>query len=155
MISRTCLYLLAVIAALGLSACAKVNDMGLRLVSTKVDAYAIVNGQVLTGTVALIPDRTARVNFSDNKSPALACVGGMHYTATGAGVIDLSCSDGAALQMRYSLITETRGYAYGSTPEGPASLVFGMPLEDARAYLTVPAGKRLVERATDGLLELQ
>ena len=38
--------LLAMLALL-LSACARVNDTGLRLVSTKRDAFLIVNGQVL------------------------------------------------------------------------------------------------------------
>lgn len=142
-------------AALCLAGCAKVNDTSLRLVSTKVDAYAILNGQVLTGDVILIPDRTGRVIFSPEKGPELACLGSMRYTATHSGAMDLSCSDGTSTQLQYTLLTETRGYAFGTNAAGSASLVFGLSPQDARAYLTVPAGKRLVVREGDGVLELQ
>ena len=135
--------------------CAKVNDTSLSLVSTSVDAYAILNGQVLSGTVVLIPDRTGRVSFSPEKGEGLACAGGMRYTASQSGSIDLSCSDGTATSLHYTLLTETRGYAIGTNPAGPATLVFGLSPQDARAFLSVPAGKRLVIPEGAGGLELQ
>lgn len=141
--------------ALWLAGCAKVNDTSLRLVSTRVDAFAVVNGQVLSGNVILIPDRTARVTFSPEKGAELACLGSMRHTATNSGSVELTCSDGTNTQLQYTLLTETRGYAYGTNAAGPASLVFGLSPQDARAYLTVPAGKRLVVQETDGLLQLQ
>lgn len=152
---RTFVCLFAVCAALLLAGCAKVNDTSLRLVSTKVDAYAILNGQVLAGNVILIPDRTGRITFSPEKGPELACLGSMRHTATLSGSMDLSCSDGTTTQLQYTLLTETRGYAYGTNAAGPASLVFGLSPQDARAYLTVPAGKRLVVQDGEGLLQLQ
>jgi hypothetical protein len=155
MIHRTPACLSAALAALFLAGCAKVNDTALRLVSTKVDAYAIVNGQVLTGEVILIPDRSGRVTFSPEKGGELACLGGMRYTATQSGAMELNCSDGSSTQLRYTLLTETRGYAYGTSAAGPVSLVFGLSPQDARAYLTVPPGKRLVVREGDGVLELE
>lgn len=142
-------------AVLLLAGCAKVNDTSLRLVSTKVDAYAIVGGQVLNGDVILIPDRSGRVTFSPENGTELACLGGMRYTATNSGSMELNCSDGSAAQLQYVLLTETRGYAYGTNSAGPVSLVFGLSPQDARAYLTVPPGKRLVVDQAQGFLELQ
>jgi hypothetical protein len=149
------IWLATALTALLLVGCAKVNDTGLRLVSTKVDAYLIVNNQVLTGTVLLVPDRTGRVSFASEKGAISSCSGAMRYTATLSGEIDLHCTDGSHLALKTTLISETRGYGYGNTVQGPASVVFGLSEQDARAYLTVPPGKTLAPNATSGDLELQ
>jgi len=143
--ARRCLALVAISL---LAACAKVNDTGLRLVSTSTDAYLMVNGQWLTGQVLLVPDRTGRVSFAaaaaskgtaDDaaaEAPEIsACVGSMRYTATYGADIDLHCDDGTQLVLRMTLISETRGYGYGATPQGPASLAFGLAEADARAFM--------------------
>jgi hypothetical protein len=54
-----------------------------------------------------------------------------------------------------TLIGETRGYGYGSTAQGPSSLVFGMPDQDASALLTAPPGKTLAIGTATGALELR
>jgi hypothetical protein len=141
--------------ALLLCGCAKVNDKTLGWFSTNVDAYAIVSGQLLTGNVALIPDRTGRLTFSADSGPVTTCAGSMRHTASNAGMIDLRCNDGTLAQLQFTLITETRGYAYGKTANGPVSLTFGLPATDARAFLTVPEGKKLLESAKGGDLKLE
>jgi hypothetical protein len=143
------------VAGLLLSGCAKVNDTGLRLVSTKVDALLLVNGQVLTGTALLIPDRTGRVSFAKQQGPITNCAGSMRYTASNAGEIDLRCNDGTQVAVQTTQITETRGYGYGSTPEGTVSLTFGLTEEDAKAFLRLPAGKTLAPGVADGEFELK
>ena len=140
---------------LWLTGCAKINDKTLGWVSTNVDAYVIVNGQLLAGNVTLIPDRTARLTFSADSGPVTTCAGSMRHTASNAGMIDLRCNDGAVAQLQFTLITETRGYAYGRTTDAPVSLTFGLPATDARAFLTVPEGKKLVESAKGGDLTLE
>lgn len=146
-----CLSLLVVT----LCACAKVNDGAMRLVSTKVDAYLIVNGQLLTGDVLLIPDRTGRVSFSANTGTIGSCSGVLRYTATNAGELDLRCNDGTQVALQTTLMSETRGYGYGNTTLGPASVAFGLSEQDARAFLTVPPGKTLAPDSESGALQLQ
>ena len=141
--------------ALMLCGCAKVNDKTLGWFSSSADAYVIVNGQVLSGTLVLIPDRTGRLSVSSESGPITSCSGGMRHTATHAGAIDLRCNDGSDATLEFTLITETRGYAYGKTAQGQVSLTFGIPPEEARAFLTVPEGKKLVESKLSGALELQ
>jgi hypothetical protein len=138
-----------------LCSCAKVNDTGLRLVSTRVDAFAVINGRLLTGDVILIPDRTGRVILATDADPAMTCMGAMRYTASVSGEMDLSCGDGTSTRLRYSLITETRGYAYGASALGPISVAFGLPFQEATAYLRIPDGKRLVPSADGGAAALQ
>ena len=144
---------LSLLAAL-LCSCAMVNDTGLRLVSTKLDAYLIVNGQLLAGSVILVPDRTGRISFSAEKGALSACSGSMHYTATTGGEVDLRCSDGTQVTLQTTFMGETRGYGYGSTAQGPSSMVFGLPDQDVRAFLTVPAGMTLATSEA-GALELR
>jgi hypothetical protein len=138
-----------------LCGCARVNDAGLRLVSSKVDAYLIVNGQILTGDVRLIPDRTGRVSFASEEGAIRSCSGGMRYTASFAGEIDLHCNDGTQVALQTALLSETRGYGYGRTTQGPASVAYGLSEEDARAFLTVPPGMVLATSDKTGALELQ
>jgi hypothetical protein len=125
----------SVLLVLLLCGCAKVNDTGLRWVSTKVDAWLVVNGQLLAGTVLLVPDRTGRASFTTDKGPITNCSGGMRYTATYSAAMDLRCNDGTQIDLQTTLLTETRGYGYGATAQGPASIAFGLPEEDARAFM--------------------
>ena len=143
------------IVVLMLCGCAKVNDKTLGWFSSSADAYVIVNGQILSGTLVLIPDRTGRLSVGSESGPITSCSGGMRHTATHAGVIDLRCNDGSDAALEFTEITETRGYAYGKTAQGQVSMTFGLPPEDARAFLTVPEGKNLVESKQSGGLELQ
>jgi hypothetical protein len=138
-----------------LCSCARVNDTGLRLVSTKRDAYLIVNGQLLTGTVLLAPDRTGRISFSAEKGAIAACSGSMRYTATHSGEVDVHCNDGTQVTLQTTLLGETRGYGYGRTAKGPSSVVFGMSDQDTSALLTVPPGMTLAIGADSGDLELK
>jgi hypothetical protein len=131
--------LLACGALLLVGGCAKVNDTGLRLVSTKTSAYLMVNGQWLEGDVLLVPDRTGRVSFAVEegaKNAAIAsCSGSLRYTATFSAEIDLHCNDGTQLALHTTLLSETRGYGYGRTAQGPASMAFGLPEADAYAFM--------------------
>lgn len=140
--------------ALGLAGCAMVNDKTLRLVSSKVAVVAIVNEQLLQGDMTLLPDRTGTVSLGGSAGAISSCSGSMRFEASNSGLVDLRCNDGATARMRYSLLSETRGYAYGQTAAGVASLAFGLPANDAQAYLVLPANKKLALNA-DGILELQ
>ncbi|MES2583431.1 MAG: hypothetical protein V4627_12000 [Pseudomonadota bacterium] len=164
--SRT-LSTLAVLALL--SACADINDTGLAALATRVQAYAVVNEQLVQGEMTLYTDRTGTVALrfevakpvNDNpfefSSPAKpvespverpilnSCLGRFRYTATTYGVIDLRCNEGSTAELRMALIGETRGYGYGQTATGLASLTFGMAPTEARAHLTAPPGKQLLE----------
>ena len=138
-----------------LCGCARVNDAGMRLVSSTADAYLIVNGQYLTGDVRLIPDRTGRVSFSSEAGAIRSCGGGLRYTASNGGEIDVRCSDGTQVALQITMLSETRGYGYASTAQGPASVAYGLSEQDAQAFLTVPSGMVLARNAKSGAWSLQ
>jgi hypothetical protein len=167
-----CRSLTGVVVGL-LAGCADLNDTGLAALSYKVAAQAIVDEQLVQGEMVLFPDHTGTITLRADVAPAgvaaetasaprpvgkpgiTSCVGRLRYTGTTAGVIDLRCNDGAVADLRMALIGDTRGYGYGYTATGLASVAFGFTPIEARAHLTVPPGKRLQERTEGGGLELK
>lgn len=172
---------LITVSLLGLlSACADINDTGMAALATRVPAYAVVNEQLVQGEITLYTDRTGTValrvevakpvneNPFELISPAKpvlerpierpilnSCLGRFRYTATTYGVIDLRCNEGSTAELRMALIGETRGYGYGQTTTGMVSLTFGMGPTEARAHLTTPQGKQLLETNGASGLEMR
>ena len=160
-------------------ACADINDTGLAVLATRVQAYAVVNEQLVQGEMTLYTDRTGTVAlrvevakpvtenpfdlFAPTKAaerpaerPVLnSCIGRFRYTATTYGVIDLRCNEGSTAELRMALIGETRGYGYGQTATGAVSLTFGMAPTEARAHLSTPPGKQLLEADGRSGLEMK
>ena len=164
--------------------CADLNDTGLAALATRVPAFAIVNEQLLQGEMTLFPDHTGTITLrtpvpagapgvwnwgaapNAESAPSLSaggtsptnsgssCVGRLRYASTTLGSIDLRCHDGAVADVRVALIGETRGYGYGQTATGLVSLTFGLKAVEARAHLTVPPGRQLVDRTDGDALEL-
>jgi len=156
-------WALALGMGLGVSGCARLSETGVLLLGTTLPALSIVNGQVLQGEVQLLPDRTGSVALrtsanppnSPESAPISNCMGRLHFSGTTAGEIDLRCNDGSVATLVFSLVSDATGYAYGQTATAPVSLTFGMRPAVARAYLTAPPAKKLVERADGSSLELQ
>ena len=175
---RICRTLTSLVVLALLSACADINDTGLAAMATRVQAYAVVNEQLVQGEMTLYPNHTGTValRFGDSaqqqaplsefqtaspikppvERPILnSCLGRFRYTSTSYGAIDLRCNDGSSADLRMALIGETRGYGYGQTATGLASLTFGMAPTEARAHLTTPPGKQLQESSTSSGLEMK
>ena len=172
--SQTIFCTMAASAVVGLLAgCANLNDLGLAALSNKVPAYAVVDEQLVQGEMVLFPDHTGTITLRAEVVPVgmavpavsaptptdkpvmSSCVGRLRYTGSTAGLVDLRCNDGAIADLRMALIGDTRGYGYGYTATGLASVVFGFKPVEARAHLTVPTGKQLLERTEGGGLELR
>ena len=164
--------------------CADLNDTGMAALATRVPAFAIVNEQLLQGEMTLFPDHTGTITLrtpapagapgvwnwgaapNAESAPSLSaggtsptnsgssCVGRLRYASSTLGSIDLRCHDGGVADVRVALIGETRGYGYGQTATGLVSLTFGLKAVEARAHLTVPPGRQLVDRTDGDALEL-
>lgn len=139
----------ALLLALSLAGCAKINDLSQRALSTSAPALAVVNETLLTGKVEFFIDRKGTVNLQADSG--LACTGGLRYTATRNGTINLECSDGSQVKLEFVALSETRGHASGRGTRTPATLTYGMEPADAVGYLRPPSGKRLVPGKEGGL----
>jgi len=163
----------AALCATGLlSACAMVDDKAQALFASTSDAIALVNGQLLIGKLQIGIDHTGTLLLTQPASPAsktaaagtpstsadyslrTSCSGRFRYTSSTAGAVDLRCNDGTTVELTIAMLSVTRGYGYGQSAVGPASLTFGLTPQAARAYLLVPAGKQLKDAVTAPFLEL-
>lgn len=140
---------LPLLLTLSLAGCAKISDLSQRALSSTAPALAVVNETLLSGEVEFFINRTGNVRLQADSG--LKCMGGLRYTASRAGAINLQCSDGSDVKLEFVSLSETRGHASGRSAQGPATLVYGLEPTDAAAYLTLPPGKRLVTGKEGGV----
>lgn len=139
---RTQRLLLITVFATGslLSGCAWMHSKAMRAVATPSLALAVIGDRLLTGKAVLYTDRSATIELSNETDPALDCMGTMNYTNSTGGVLDLRCNDGSQIRLPYTALSGTSGRASG----GGVTVTYGLPPENARAWLAPPAGRRLV-----------
>jgi hypothetical protein len=149
---------LATCALILFAGCARLESAGMYAVSSNVGALAVVGGQVLQGDVSLNVDRTGTFvlnTLAGDKGPLSSCSGRLRFTAKNSGSMDLRCNEGTQTELTYQMLSASSGYAYGISPDVPASLTFGLSLAQARSFLAVPAGKKLVETGSALTIESQ
>lgn len=132
---RICRVLATLGMAAWLTACALVEHVGWRLVTTPRPAMMQTGGQRLEGVVNLRPDRTGDMSLSGTGSIA-SCAGSLRFTSVTGGSVDMRCSDGAMFAMQFVMVNEAKGYAFGLHGEATAALTFGMDANQAQAYLS-------------------
>lgn len=127
--------------------CAQVNDTALGLFSSSVLSVAVVDGQRLQGKMQIFPNHTGTVTMravdggGSPSGPLTSCMGRLRHTSASTGVVDLRCNGGVMADIQVNLLGETRGYGYGKTATGGASLAFGVSEQESQAHL-LPIGGR-------------
>ncbi len=140
--------LAAVLLATGLGGCAWMYEKTRRAVATPSLALAVIGNRLLTGKAVLYTDRSATIELSNKDDPPLSCLGTMNYTNSMGGVLDMRCNDGSQIRLPYTALSDTKGRAAG----GGVSLTYGLPPENARAWLTPPEGRRLTVMKETGFM---
>ncbi|CAM8654465.1 hypothetical protein MCEMIEM13_01258 [Comamonadaceae bacterium] len=120
--------------AWGLAGCADVEHIGWQLASSTKPALMQVAAQRLEGDVQIRPDRTGAIRMAGNGNLA-SCAGSLRFTAVNSGAMDMRCSDGAMFDLRFVMVNEVKGYAYGTHKDAVIALTFGMDEPEAQAYL--------------------
>ncbi len=64
-----------------------------------------------------------------------SCAGSLRFTAVNSGAMDMRCSDGSMFDLRFVMVNEVKGYAYGTHQDAAVALAFGMDAPEAQAYL--------------------
>jgi hypothetical protein len=129
----------ATVLALTLVGCAKMEAQTRNLLSSKVPAYAAVDGVLYEGTTTLFTNRTGTVQLSASRAPDQVCIGDLRYTATAAGVLVLHCRGGVDATLDFRALTDTSGFGYDRSAPGVAAVAWGMSAPNAAAYLRLPA----------------
>lgn len=133
-------------AVFALAGCAWVDQATLKLTSTHVKAFVVVDATVLEGKVTLYPDRTGLLqadSVADSKVH-MSCSGQMHYTSSKAGLLRLSCNNGTIADLNYQALDYTRGYGRIRDPDRVVSVTFGMDARESQGWLWAPTGQHVV-----------
>jgi hypothetical protein len=120
------------------------------LFTVTLPVIAILNDNLYIGEGVAHIDRTGSITLRSVVDPKDRCVGSFRFTSLETGLADMRCDDGVEAQLSFNALSVFRGYGSGSTLRGPASFTFGLSPEEAAVHLTVPQGKKLVQR-TEGL----
>lgn len=129
-------------AAIGLAATTATNA---GLLSATGAVIAILGGELFVGEAEGHLGGAGTLLIHSQKNPGLACTGEFTSSPATGGSGQLSCSDGTRATFRFQRLTVFRGHGSGSFSRGPMSFAYGLTAEEAGPYLTLPAGKKLVQ----------
>jgi hypothetical protein len=146
-------FIVSVVFAFGLSGAANAEEVRMGLFSVTLPVIAILHDELFVGEAVGQIDRTGTIDLRSVLDPRKKCVGSFQYTGPNAGLADMRCDDGAEAKLTFNALSAFSGYGYGDTLHGPASFTFGLNPEEASSRLTLPQGKKLVERSVGLRLE--
>jgi hypothetical protein len=122
------------------------GEVRMGLFSVTLPVIAILHDDLFVGEAVGYLDRTGTIDLRSVLDPKIKCAGSFRYTGLKTGVADLQCDDGAEARLSFNALSAFSGYGAGSTPKGPASFTFGLNPKEAASHLTLPQGKKLIER---------
>jgi hypothetical protein len=131
----------AAAAAIGLAATAPVSA---GLFSATGPVIAILGGELFVGEAEGHLSGAGTLAINSQRNPGLTCVGDFISSAQHGGTGQLRCSDGTRAIFNFKRLTVFRGHGSGSFSRGPMSFAYGLSADEAKPYLTLPDGKKLV-----------
>lgn len=89
------------------------------------------------------------VAIHSQENPDLRCVGHFTSSAERGGSGQLQCSNGTTAEFRFQRLSVFRGYGIGSHSRGSMSFAYGLTTDEAKPYLKLPEGKKLIHNGTE------
>jgi hypothetical protein len=104
---------------------------------------AIMAGNLFLGEAEGHLNGAGTLVIHSQKNPALTCRGEFTSSAELGGKGQLRCSDGTRSTFKFQRLTLRKGHGAGTFGRGSMSFSYGLTVEEARPYLTLPDGKQL------------
>ena len=89
------------------------------------------------------------IAIHSQKNPALTCSGKFTSSAELGGKGQLRCTDGTTSTFKFERLTLRRGYGGGSFGRGAMNFSYGLSADEAKPYLKLPKGKKLVHNGKE------
>lgn len=121
---------------------------GAGLFSAKGRVIAILAGHLFVGEAEGHLSGAGTLAIHSQKNPGLTCVGQFTSSAELGGSGQMRCSEGTTATFRFQRLSLRRGYGAGSFGRGSMSFAYGLTAEEARPYLRLPEGKKLMHNGT-------
>lgn len=116
------------------------------LLSATGKVIAILSGELFVGEAEGHLSGAGTLSIHSQKRPTLTCSGDFtssSVTKQGAG--KLKCSDGNASTFQFQRLSLRSGHGTGTLKKGSMSFSYGLTPDEARPYLKLPKGKKLVQ----------
>ena len=114
------------------------------LFSASGPVIAILGGVLFVGEAEGHLDGSGTLGIHSQKDPSLTCFGEFTSSVTEGGSGELRCSDSTRASFRFVRLTLLRGHGSGSSSKGPMTFAYGLTATEAKSYLTLPPGKKLI-----------
>jgi hypothetical protein len=137
------------IAAALLIGLAAPTGAGAGFLSSTGPVIAIMGGELFVGEAEGHLSGAGTIAIHSQRSPSLACAGDFTSSAALGGSGQLHCSDGTVARFWFTRLSIFNGHGSGSFSRGPMSFAYGLTVEQAAPYLTLPDGKKLVREGTE------
>jgi len=122
---------------------------GAGLLSAKGDVIAIMAGELFLGEAEGNLNGAGTIAIHSQKNPALTCSGKFTSSAELGGKGQLRCTDGTTSTFKFERLTLRRGYGGGSFGRGAMNFSYGLSADEAKPYLKLPKGKKLVHNGKE------
>lgn len=141
------IWITALAACIGLAVPASAASTGHFSATRKV--IAILADELFLGEATGHLSGAGTFAIYSQKNPGLTCLGQFTSSALLGGTGEMHCTDAAAATFRFKRLSVFSGYGVGTFSRGSMSFTYGIAVEEAGRYLTVPEGKKLVQRGTE------
>jgi hypothetical protein len=121
---------------------------GAGLLSAKGDIIAIMGGALFLGEAEGHLNGSGTLAIHSQKTPTLTCLGEFTSSAESGGKGQLRCSDGSKATFSFTRLSLQSGHGGGPFTRGTMNFTYGLTLEEARAHLKLPKGKKLRQDGT-------
>lgn len=116
--------------------------------SATVRVIAILADDLFVGVAEGHLSGAGSVAIHSQENPDLTCVGQFASSAERGGSGQLQCSNGTTAEFHFQRLSVFRGYGVGSHSRGSMSFAYGLTADEAKPYLKLPEGKKLMHNGT-------
>jgi hypothetical protein len=141
------MWITVLAACIGLAGSATV--LGGELFSATGTVIAILAGDLFVGEAEGHLSGAGTLAIHSQKDPGLTCLGQFTSSAELGGLGQMHCSDGSTATFHFQRLTMFRGHGIGNFSRGSMSFAYGLTPEEAKPYLKLPEGKKLMHNGTD------
>jgi hypothetical protein len=108
--------------------------------SQQVVVMSVIDDGFFVGFAKLGADSSGgTLEMISESRGVIRCSGDFRQAAAGTGKVTVRCSGGLDLDFNLSHLATGKGYGYGKTSLGIASLTYGLSVAEAEKYLLMPA----------------
>lgn len=127
--------------SIGLTGCA--NARAEELFSRTGPVIAIMDGDLFLGEAVGHLSGAGTIAIHSQRDPSVSCVGKFTSSAELGGSGQMRCTNGATGTYHFTRLTMEKGYGQGRYNQRSMSFTYGLTADESRAYLKLPAGKKL------------